>query len=277
VRRLALVLLATTASVSAEPDPGPPEPVQPAPEDPTARAKQLYTEGKRFYDIGEFAKAVESWKQAYVLSTAPMLLFNIAQAYRLSGDCEQALRFYANYERESSNLTNRTELEQARARCKSQPTGTRPPAPIVTDPTRGGTPPGPEPKATPPPPPSATFVPATTTPTGPVDDRSTARTAGLVTGGTGLVVVGASLALALRARDRAAAVEAYRGEWTTDQDGLQESGRRAATWSVITGIAGALTVVAGGALYVYGSRETRPALDVAIRPHSAEVSWSASF
>ena len=51
MRSIAFVLLATTAVASAQPAP-------PAPaEDPTTRAKQLYTEGKRFYDIGEFAKA----------------------------------------------------------------------------------------------------------------------------------------------------------------------------------------------------------------------------
>ncbi len=264
MRSTVLVLLAITASASAQPAP---------PEDSTARAKQLYSEGKRFYDIGEFAKAVEVWKQAYVLSTAPMLLFNIAQAYRLSGDCTQALRFYSNYERESSNLTNRDELEQARARCNPQPTGAHPPTPT-------------------PPPDTATEVVPTTVPAtpttvtaaspppelpAPVEDRSRYRTAGLITAGTGAVVLGASLVLALRARDRSSAVEAYRGEWTTEQDDLQASGRRAATWSVVSGIAGALTVVAGGALYVYGSRETRPAIDVAIRPHAAEVSWSVSF
>ncbi|HSN27786.1 MAG TPA: hypothetical protein VLT45_15955, partial [Kofleriaceae bacterium] len=70
-------------------------------DDPTSHAKQLYTEGKRYYDVADYAHAIEAWKQAYVLSSAPMLLFNIGQAYRLQGDCTSALRFYATYEREA--------------------------------------------------------------------------------------------------------------------------------------------------------------------------------
>jgi hypothetical protein len=61
---------------------------QPAvPQDPTVRARELYLEGKRNYDLADYPRAIAAWKESYTLSGAPMLLFNIGQAYRLAGDC----------------------------------------------------------------------------------------------------------------------------------------------------------------------------------------------
>src|SRR5712672_1848725 len=77
------------------------QPANPTPDDPAraAEAAALYDEGKRHFDIGEYAQAIASWKQSYLRSSAPLLLFNIAQAYRLSGNCAQANRFYLNSRR----------------------------------------------------------------------------------------------------------------------------------------------------------------------------------
>jgi hypothetical protein len=82
-----------------------------------AEAAALYDEGKRHFDIGEYAQAIASWKQSYLRSSAPLLLFNIAQAYRLSGNCAQANRFYLNYRRVEKHPRNQAELDKAMARC----------------------------------------------------------------------------------------------------------------------------------------------------------------
>lgn len=91
----------------------------PAPDDRAnaAEAAALYGEGKRHFDIGEYAQAIASWKQSYLRSSAPLLLFNIAQAYRLSGNCAQANRFYLNYRRVEKHPKNQAELDKAMARC----------------------------------------------------------------------------------------------------------------------------------------------------------------
>src|SRR5688500_956745 len=65
-----------------------------------ARAKQLYEQGVSHYNLAEYDAAIAAWKQSYVLSKAPLLLFNIAQAHRLSGNCAKANTFYASYKRE---------------------------------------------------------------------------------------------------------------------------------------------------------------------------------
>jgi hypothetical protein len=95
------------------------QPASPGSDDRTraADAAVLYDEGKRHFDIGEYAQAIASWKQSYLRSSAPLLLFNIAQAYRLSGNCAQANRFYLNYRRVEKHPRNQAELDRAMARC----------------------------------------------------------------------------------------------------------------------------------------------------------------
>src|SRR6185436_10167302 len=94
---------------------------QPAAPDDRAQAAEaaaLYDEGKRHFDIGEYAQAIASWKQSYLRSSAPLLLFNIAQAYRLSGNCAQANRFYLKYQNLVPKPANAAELAAAMDKCK---------------------------------------------------------------------------------------------------------------------------------------------------------------
>jgi len=53
-------------------------------DDGKAKAKQLYDEGLRHYNLAEYPDAIASWKESYRLSKAPLLLFNLGQAYRLA-------------------------------------------------------------------------------------------------------------------------------------------------------------------------------------------------
>jgi tetratricopeptide (TPR) repeat protein len=71
---------------------------KPTPES-TSAARALYEKGLKHYNLGEYARAITMFREAYRLSDAPELLFNIAQAYRLWGQshCAQALQFYKSY------------------------------------------------------------------------------------------------------------------------------------------------------------------------------------
>src|SRR6185437_45844 len=80
-----------------------------------------YDEGLRHYQIAEYTAAIDAWKQAYLISKKPLLLFNIGQAYRLSGDCQQAMTFYENYQNAEATPKNQDELDQAIAACKNAP------------------------------------------------------------------------------------------------------------------------------------------------------------
>ncbi len=69
-------------------------------EEDEARAAQLYRTGLRYYDVNDYAHAVEAFKASYVLTEAPELLFDIAQALRQRGPayCEEAVTFYRRYQ-----------------------------------------------------------------------------------------------------------------------------------------------------------------------------------
>jgi hypothetical protein len=62
-----------------------------------AKARALAERGRAFHDAGNYAAAITAFTQAYVMAPSPALLFNLAQAYRLQGDCEDAALMYRRY------------------------------------------------------------------------------------------------------------------------------------------------------------------------------------
>ncbi|HKQ71116.1 MAG TPA: tetratricopeptide repeat protein [Polyangiaceae bacterium] len=89
--------------------------------DPKDAARALYEEGARLYNAGEYDLARKSFEQVYALTGARTLLFNIAQAHRLSGadHCSDALRAYESYLREDSSASNRLEVEERVAEMRA--------------------------------------------------------------------------------------------------------------------------------------------------------------
>src|SRR5262245_3691 len=82
------------------------------------RARVLYEQGLRHYNLTEYDQAIVVWRESYRLSKAALLLFNIGQAYRLDGDCETAAQFYASYRREAAKpIKNESEVAAAEALC----------------------------------------------------------------------------------------------------------------------------------------------------------------
>jgi tetratricopeptide (TPR) repeat protein len=62
-----------------------------------AKARTLAERGRALHDAGNYAAAITAFTQAYVMAPSPALLFNLAQAYRLQGDCEDAELMYRRY------------------------------------------------------------------------------------------------------------------------------------------------------------------------------------
>ena len=110
------------------------------------KARQLFQQGSKYYDLGQFDKAIEAWQQGYDQKPDPGFLYNIAQAYRQKQDAAKAIFFYKGYLRNSPKAHNRAEVEQKIAALQKQAgdTGTQ-----TTPPPPGNTPP---PNNTPPPP-----------------------------------------------------------------------------------------------------------------------------
>lgn len=68
-----------------------------ATEEAKQRAINLYNQAQTQYDLGNFERAIELFKEAYQSAPYPEFLFNIAQSYRQMGECKQALFFYKRY------------------------------------------------------------------------------------------------------------------------------------------------------------------------------------
>ena len=62
-----------------------------------AKAKALYKDGMKAYDLGDFDGALALYSEAYKLTQLPGFLFNIAQCHRQLTNFEQAAFFYGRF------------------------------------------------------------------------------------------------------------------------------------------------------------------------------------
>lgn len=222
-------------------------------DDNLAKAKQLYEDGLKHYNLAEYDAAIAAWKEAYRLSKRPLLLFNIGQAYRLAGDCPQAVAFYDSYKREEPHP--KPELPAAIADCANRP------KPLVPPP----------PPAVPPPPIEFGPVPHIV---GAPPDRGK-RIAGIAVGGAGVLAGAAAVAFAVDSKRQSDRLDRYAGPWDGDHAAIERRGRRDVVVAYVTGSAGIAAVVAGGVLLWLGRDRREIAVDVA--PASgggATASWT---
>ena len=85
---------------------------QDKPVDPKVAAKEHYTRGTSFYDLGRYDDAIKEFEAAYQLKNDPAFLYNLAQSYRQAGNHEQAVHFYKTYLRYVPKAPNRADIEE---------------------------------------------------------------------------------------------------------------------------------------------------------------------
>ncbi len=71
------------------------------------RAKKVFEQGQKLFDLRRFAEALEKYQQAYEIAPLPGLLFNIGQAYRNLGDLDTALFSLRKYLKLKPDADNR--------------------------------------------------------------------------------------------------------------------------------------------------------------------------
>ena len=267
----------------------------PALADDKAKAKKLYDEGLRHYNVAEYSQAIDAWKESYLISKKPLLLFNIGQAYRLSGDCTSALTFYDNYQEAEPTPKNQDELDQAIAACKDKPAD-KPPA--VTTTTTATTTPQPtetkpaETKPTETKPTETTPVETTPVETKPVEVTPVepqhqppppppAASGGHRKLAIGLTVAGGVLEagavfFALDSRSKSNAVQ-NATTWDQHTKDLQSAGQRDNKLAWGLGIAGGAALVTGVVLIVTGGHSAETGVAIAPTRDGAQVGWSHSF
>jgi tetratricopeptide (TPR) repeat protein len=240
--------------------------------DPARDARLHYDRGMAHYELGEFRAAVNEFKQAYALSQAPGLLFNLAQASRLGKDYDQALHFYRTYLRVRPDAPNREDVEKRIVELE----------PIVearrqAEVARLAAPPVAPPSATTPETPRSSDTRPRPIPPG----GKSERIAGLVVGAIGVGALGAGLGLGLAARsaqNRLTDVANQMGNWSADDAKLYQTGQREALAATSMYVIGGAAVATGVILYVVGVRKDRARF--AVLPAAgggAQAVWSWSF
>jgi len=232
----------------------------PARADDLQRAKQLYDEGLRHFDASEYTAAITAWTDSYALSKAPLLLFNLGQAYRLSGDCTRAMKYYDDYVHALPAPPNRGELDQAIALCKDK----------IAPPPQPPPPRPPDHLPPPPPPPIATI----TAPARSEHHTRRKRTYAYVAGGVGGVFGIVAIACAIDGQHIAKQNEGVTA-WTAADAANQSRGLRDNALAYTFGALGVAAIGAGVVLYVLGSNEH----GVAVAPTrgGAAASWTVRF
>lgn len=151
------------------------------PEQQSTMAKQRYEAGMARFRLDEYEPAIAEWKEGFRIKPVPEFLYNIAQAYRLSKQYEQALSFYRKYLSLEPKAANRAEVDRHIATLSKlledqKRASTAPPiAPLPTERRPGA--PAPTPPSTPASPTArAEAVAATTTAQPRVEPTTTAPT-----------------------------------------------------------------------------------------------------
>ena len=230
---------------------------------PGAKAEDLYTEGQTSYDRADYATAIAKWQMAYDLSKEAGLLFNLAQAKRLAGDCAGAIATYrrfdmadADYTSEQHRLAKDFVLE-LKGTCptvgpqltiKERPTADD----RLTDPEE-------------------------------VRGRSgrTWKIAGVATVGVGVVTIAIGLGFGHHGASigdevTAACQDPTGCDWATLKD-KDAQGKREVAIGKVLGVAGVAVIAGGAVLYYLGVRQETLTIVPAPGGGGGVVSWSGSW
>ena len=233
--------------------------------DPIAAAKAAFERGEIHYQVGEFDRAIAEYREAYRLSKAANLLFNIAQAFRLKGDAEQAIYFYRSFLRNKPDAENRIDVEariqemeqkranerrraeQERKRQAALAAAAKPRTVIVREPA-------------------------------PDSGSRTLKLSGIITGAAGIVAIGGGVVFAFKADsgwDDINGLAANGGQWSDGFEAKYDTAQRDETVAVALLATGGAALVAGGVLYYLGRGDSRaergPAVTVAPTAGGAQV------
>lgn len=231
------------------------------------KARQLYEQGNTHYDLAEYDRAIELFKQAYTLSKRPTLLYNIAQAYRLKGDCAMALQFYKNFRRLAPEGELRTKVEERIAEMEQcVKAGQAAPPPKEKEAVQA------DPDAAKPPAPTDDRPPA---PTEPARPGRTKKLVGWISLGAGVALVATGGYFSSVAAGKSSDVEALCAAqglpgggctWSDELEALQQDGEAADRNAIIFYAVGGAAITGGVVLWLLGDREADAAPTVSFAP-----------
>ena len=71
-----------------------------------------YQQATRAYDLGKYQEAVDEYQKVYEIDGDPVMLYNIAQAYRLNDQPQESIHFYRRYLQRSPEARNKEDVER---------------------------------------------------------------------------------------------------------------------------------------------------------------------
>lgn len=235
--------------------------------DPTPTPEDLFTAGQTAFDHTDYTTAIARWQASYQLSGASVLLFNIAQALRLSGDCAGALATYQRFDADDPDTTSDQHKIAQDFERELKSTCAARPVPVVVEPPK--------------------LVGAINL----VDRLShhesdaseqpgrTLKIASYTAGGAGVAALTAGIFLGHHASTlgndvtRACATSC---DWSVQQ-GNDAAGRRDASIGYALDGLGAAAIAGSAVMYYLGNRESAVIISPRPREGGAVVSWSGSW
>jgi tetratricopeptide (TPR) repeat protein len=230
------------------------------------KARKLAEKGRAAHEAGDYEVAIASFKEAYVLAPSPSLLFNIAQSYRLAGNCDEASWMYRRFLDTNPIGDQRRIAEQHLSTVEKCSTGTLE-VTVAAAPKLEAQPPVPKLEVT--------------QRVAPPDERSHRyKKYGVIAGVGGTAVLATAAVFAWQAHVAQTMVsETYKrgGRWEDIADD-DARGRRDSTIATILGVGGGLAASTGIALYALG-HHYEAAQHVAVVPtgRGAQLSLSWGF
>ncbi|HEX3696817.1 MAG TPA: tetratricopeptide repeat protein [Polyangia bacterium] len=225
-----------------------------------ADMKLHYDKATRAYDVGKYQEAIEEYQKAYEIGGDAAMIYNIAQAYRLSDQLSEAIRFYRRYLQRSPSAPNREIVERRIAELEKvvdeRKKAGAPMVPVAPTPMPTPTPVSPiaSPPTPPPPtvPPPAITEPTPVIPLEPAPVQSGNRTAHFVVGavllGVGAILGGASIWQGKIAQEKADKLssESQSAGSVYFNPAVETNGKNANLVAIVLGSFSAATIVAGG-------------------------------
>src|SRR5215475_9329237 len=208
-------------------------------------AKKHYQSGAQSYEAGAYDDAIKEFHEAYRLSKAPALLYNLSQAYEKKGDYAGARDYLKRYIDSGNAEESEMPQLQEKLRAYEQQIRAKPaepkPKPV----------PPPQPRPSPPPPEAVTPPPPEPAAGGPPF-----KVWKWVAGGAGVASVVLATVFAIDAKSQQNKIEDAQGRGMPYTQELQDAysrGQRDNTLSVVFGVAGGALLATSVVMFVIDS------------------------
>jgi Tetratricopeptide repeat len=215
-----------------------------------------YQQATRAYDLGKYQEAVDEYQKVYEIDGDPVMLYNIAQAYRLNDQPQESIHFYRRYLQRSPEARNKDDVERKITAMEKLIEERRKAAAAVVPP-----PPKPvvvERKPDQPPPPPVVTTPVVVVqppPRPPEPPSATRRVIGWSMVGVGVASGVVAVIEGIRAKDKGDEITRAMDPtktvyWTANLESIQSAGKSANIVAIVCGIAGTAVAVAGAVILI---------------------------